>query len=131
MTSLPRRRSRPRMGIRQPSVIRCAAHLQFVRGFECAIKGRNGHTCDGKIEACHVRTGTNGGTGMKPGDEWCIAMCSWAHREQHRMGEVAFEKEYGIDMKAIAEKTAAKSVALTKYRRERMADASPERTDGN
>ena len=121
--NLPRRRTRPKMGLRQSSVVRCPAHLQFVRGFRCSIEGKGGHTCEGKIVAAHVRTGTNGSMGKKPGDEWTISLCWWAHLEQHRIGEAAFEREYEIDMKAIAEKLAARSKHL-----KRMASAN--RTEG-
>ena len=54
------------------------------------------------IEVAHVRTGTNGGMGMKPGDMWTISLCRNCHSEQHRIGEQSFEKKHGIDMKEIA-----------------------------
>lgn len=109
----PQKRKRAKMGVRESSVVRCPSHLKWVRGHECCIAGRFrsgtpqepqlvGHTCEGRIEAMHVRCGTNGGTALKPGDEWTIPGCSAAHRYQHQIGEPAFERAYGIDMKAIA-----------------------------
>lgn len=53
-----------------------------------------------------MRSSKAGGTGLKPGDEWTIPLCSvdvprgieGHHREQHRLGERAFGAKYGIDM---------------------------------
>jgi len=61
------------------------------------------------IEAAHVRTGTEGGMGIKPGDDWVISLCSYHHQRQHMIGEAAFERSHGIDMKALAREFAAKS----------------------
>lgn len=57
------------------------------------------------IEVAHVRTGTDGGMGMKPGDYWTISLCggpNGCHALQHRIGEPEFEKRFGIDMKMLA-----------------------------
>lgn len=102
MTFLKRRKPEP-MGTRESVQIRSPGHLAWVRGFECSVINRRAaHECFGRSEAAHVRTGTDGGTGLKPGDNWVIPLCSEAHREQHQIGEAAFERLYGIDMKAIA-----------------------------
>ena len=50
-----------------------------------------------------MRNGTDGGTGMKPSDRWTISLCHNCHANQHHMGEIAFEKAHGIDMKKLAE----------------------------
>ena len=74
--------------------------------------------CDGMpIEAAHVRTGTDGGAGMKPSDRWAISLCSAHHREQHQVGETEFELRRGISMKALAEEFFAKSPHRRKYPR--------------
>lgn len=104
---IPKRRKPQPMGVREPDVIRSPSHLAWVRGHECAV-GRL-PTCSSRIEAAHVRTGTDGGMSMKPGDNWAIPLCSWHHSTQHRIGESAFEQEYGVDMKAIAQALWAKS----------------------
>lgn len=94
------------------SRIRSVGHLRFVRGHVCAVNG-----CGNRgIEAAHVRCGTGGGTSLKPGDDWTISLCRDHHAEQHRIGEPAFEKKYGIDMKALAQEFAAKSPALRRAR---------------
>jgi hypothetical protein len=61
------------------------------------------------IECAHVRTGTDGGTGLKPSDRWAISLCRDHHREQHRIGERAFERRYNIDLYELALEFARKS----------------------
>lgn len=55
------------------------------------------------MECAHVRTGTDGGTSMKPSDKWTISLCKDCHTEQHAVGEASFQAAYGINMKALAE----------------------------
>lgn len=57
----------------------------------------------------HVRTGTDGGTGIKPSDRWTIPGCAKHHRRQHDVGEAAFEIETSRDMKELARHYWAKS----------------------
>lgn len=97
-----RKRKRPKMGVRKPSQFRSLEHLRFVRLQPCNISGSMGHCCIGPMQACHVRTGTDGGAGVKPSDYHTISLCAGAHAEQHSIGESAFEKRYGIDMRNIA-----------------------------
>lgn len=105
--SLPKRRKPQPMGLREAPQVRCASHLQWVRGHFCTVIGEG---CDGsKIEAAHVRSSLDGGVGLKPGDQWTIPLCGWHHREQHQIGESAFERKYKINMRAIAEGLAARS----------------------
>jgi len=40
--------------------------------------------------------------GIKPSDKWVISLCLFHHRQQHQIGEGAFEQKYGIDMKELA-----------------------------
>jgi hypothetical protein len=86
------------------SMIRSPAHLKFVRGFCCSVAVKHGDSCGGKIEAAHVRIGTDGGTSLKPSDCWALPLCSVHHAEQHRIGERSFETKYSINMKSLAEK---------------------------
>jgi hypothetical protein len=99
MTSLPKRRKSKPMGCNSAPQIRSSSHLAWIRGFDCAA---NDGTCSIRMEAAHVRTGTDGGTALKPGDNWTIPLCSLHHGEQHAKGERWFEAQYKIDMKAIA-----------------------------
>jgi hypothetical protein len=64
-----------------------------------------------------VRNGTDGGTGLKPGDQWAISLCSAHHREQHQTGEVSFAMKHGIDLLALAREFAARSPHRDKLRR--------------
>lgn len=118
MSFLPKRRKRERMAHKDETVIRCAGHLQFVRGFVCSVwrVSGNNEPCSGNIEAAHVRTETDGGTGMKPSDCWAIPLCHEHHREQHQIGEPAFERKYGIKMREIAASLWDKSNPGKRYR---------------
>lgn len=101
----PKRRTRPRMmAPKEDAPIRCQSHLKWVRGFACSCSEIDPAGCDGKIEAAHVRRGTDGGIGSKPGDNWTLPLCSGHHAEQHRIGEQSFEKKYRLSMKQIAER---------------------------
>lgn len=109
MALIPARRKPPKSGIARAPERSFPQHLAWLRGFDCSIAGKDGHVCSGRIEAAHVRRGTEGGTSLKPTDFHAIPLCSAAHAEQHRLGEVSFERRYGIDMKAIAEGMAKRS----------------------
>lgn len=58
-----KRRQRPKMGVRQSTVIRSDRHRQWVKGFECLIAGKLGHVCWGKMDPHHVRKGSHTGMG--------------------------------------------------------------------
>lgn len=92
------------MAPKPDSPIRCQGHLKFVRGFNCVCSEIDPSGCGGKIEAAHVRRGTDGGIGSKPGDNWTYPGCSEHHAEQHRIGEQSFEKKYRLNLKQIAER---------------------------
>ena len=100
--SLPQRISRKsdkaEAGRRSP------AHRAWVRGFACTACGSTT-----AIECAHVRNGTDGGTGMKPSDRWCISLCRDCHHNQHALGEPSFERLHSINMKALAAEFFAKS----------------------
>jgi hypothetical protein len=97
---IPKRRKPTKMNCNSAPQIRSAGHLKWIRGHECAVCG--GFPLGYPIEAAHVRTGTDGGMGVKPGDNWTLPLCSHHHRNQHLIGEAEFEAIFGIDMKAIA-----------------------------
>jgi hypothetical protein len=44
-----------------------------------------------------VRTGTDGGVGMKPGDRYAVPLCTACHAKQHRVGELTFWSALRID----------------------------------
>lgn len=96
---IPKRRKPEKLRLREAPQIRNASHLKWIRGHECSVKGVS---CFGRIEAAHVRTGTDGALSVKPSDCWTIPLCSFHHADQHRAGEAAFQRIFGIDMKKIA-----------------------------
>ena len=106
-----RRRKHPKSGIERVPKREFPAHRAWVRGFMCLVasQGKNPTACGGKSEAAHVRLHTDGGTGLKPHDRHCVPLCSTHHREQHNIGEDAFEKKYGFRMAICAERLARMS----------------------
>jgi hypothetical protein len=77
----------------------------FVRKGRCEVHGRGDHICfrvDGKVVIEFAHCGVDKGVGVKCADEWGIALCHSAHREQHDIGWKRFEKKYGIDRLKIA-----------------------------
>lgn len=112
-----KRRSFANPRTKEETRVRSPGHLSWVRGFSCCVEGRNEPGCGGKIEAAHVRTGTDGGTGLKPGDNWVIPLCGIHHSRQHQLGETSFERFYGISMKAIAADLWQKSPHRIKHER--------------
>lgn len=95
--SLPRRRKVAKSGIRE---IRreFPRHRRFVRSHECSVPNCQ----DAPIEFAHVRSAANAGTSLRPHDAFAISLCASHHREQHNIGQPAFERKYNIDMMTLA-----------------------------
>lgn len=114
---LPRRIPKP---AKRASRWRSQAHCNFVRSHHCCAP-----MCGGMpIEVAHVRIGSGAGVGQKPDDWNTISLCRDCHRLQHRIGEKAFEKRYGIDMTAMAAdfaKASPKRHEIEQVQREREA----------
>jgi hypothetical protein len=68
------------------------AHLSFVRQLSCVACGKAAPS-----DAAHVRTGTDGGVGNKPGDRYAVPLCTACHAKQHWIGELAFWSALRID----------------------------------
>lgn len=103
-------KKKERMNLREPSVIECQGHRQWIRGRACALASLPGHQCSGPIECMHVRSGTDGGGAQKPSDFWCFPGCKFGcHLPQTVEGEPAFERLHKISMKALARQYAAQS----------------------
>lgn len=47
--------------------------------------------------------------GEKPSDKWAISLCWLHHRASHSRGEMSFESDYNLDLKALAGEFARKS----------------------
>ena len=81
------------------------AHRAWVRKHYCSVPGCKRMP----IECAHVRSGTDGGMGMKPSDKWTISLCEHHHLEQHAIGEAAFEVRYDISLIELAREFARRS----------------------
>jgi hypothetical protein len=74
------------------------AHLAWLRTQPCCVP-----TCTNmNIQAHHVRSAANSGTGLRPPDSSAVAMCRVHHHEGHSTGWRTFEAKYGIDLAALA-----------------------------
>ena len=76
----------------KPNLLRRVRHLAFVRQLPCVACGKAPPS-----EAAHVRTGTDGGVGVKPGDRYAVPLCAACHAKQHRIGELTFWSALRID----------------------------------
>src|SRR5262245_18570134 len=70
---------------RKPDFHRRVQHLAFIRQLPCVACGKAAPS-----EPAHVRTGTDGGIGMKPGDRYAVPLCTACHGIQHRVGDLTF-----------------------------------------
>ena len=76
----------------KPDLRRRVQHLAFVRQLPCVACGKAAPS-----EAAHVRTGTDGGVGVKPRDRYAVPLCAACHAKQHRIGELTFWSALSID----------------------------------
>ena len=110
MTTRLKRRKPKRMGVREDRNLRHPKHCQFVRGYPCSVPGCKSD----RIEAAHfdgpIPDEDRGGMGKKDHDKWVLPLCGDTHHpEYHSLGWRRFERKYGIDTHAIAERHAAMS----------------------
>lgn len=116
---VPKKRERRRSGIARAPQREWPRHRAWIRRHDCSVPNCAGAK-EWPAECAHVRTGTDGGTAIKPSDWWTLPLCAAHHVQQHAMGERAFEREYRIDMKRIALSLARQSpdVEMRKAMRE-------------
>lgn len=105
--ALPPKRSRQRSGIMRGPQREWPKHRRFVRSHGCCVPGCQ----DGPIEAHHMRSSANAGTGLKPHDRFLVSLCAAHHRELDDVsgGIETFQRRYGIDLWALAEEFARRS----------------------
>ncbi len=103
---LPPKRVRPKFGIPHGIKREWPRHRAFLRRHRCVV-GRI--DCSDQIEVAHVRSAANSGTGLKPGDFHAVPLCVECHRLQHQIGQPEFEKQFGIDLLALAAEFARQS----------------------
>jgi hypothetical protein len=72
-------------------------HLQWLRGRPCAIAGREGHVCEGKVEASHSDADGTKGMSLKSADFHAVPLCSAAHRELHQTGLQTWQAKYKVN----------------------------------
>ena len=89
-----RRRGRPRFRGYQ----RNEPYRQWVRQQGCILSGQ--HECWGLIECCHVVS--RGAGGIDEGNVY--PCCSRGHGMQHQMGIGSFERRYGVNLAATAQR---------------------------
>ena len=77
--------------IPKPFTWKSKKYLDYIRNQPCVI-------CGHKSEAHHVRKSSNSGTAKKPGDYWCIPICTLHHSELHHFGFNTFLKNHNIDL---------------------------------
>ena len=93
-----------RRGVKQPAAMAVSA----AKGTDCVPGCRR----QSLIEAHHVRRAGTSGTGVKPGDEWCVPLCFVHHNDLHRRGETTCTTEWGIDLEYTATRIATASRLL-------------------
>jgi hypothetical protein len=81
----------------KPNLRRQVHHVAFVRQLPCVACGKAAPS-----DAAHVRTGTDGGVGIKPGDRYAVPLCTACHAKQHRVGELTFWSALRIDPLSVA-----------------------------
>lgn len=99
---LPKRRERQRSGIQRAPRRVWPRHERWIRSLTCSVLACPSAVELIPIECAHVRTGTDGGTSIKPSSWWTLPLCRECHHIQHHIGEAEFEKRNAIDMKRIA-----------------------------
>lgn len=104
-TPIPRKRAKPR----RVSVVRSPEYREYVRTICCTICEKLCRTCGGKCIGqgdcvgvwCDAAHTTNNGMSSKGGDDTCAPLCR-VHHAEYDADRKAFERKYGVDMKAVA-----------------------------
>lgn len=91
--NLPRRRPRPKMGVKQSSVIRDRAYLDWLRTQPCIFTGRRGSELEA-VDPAHIG---QAGMGMKAGDDLALPITHGIHAKMHAEGEIATFRELAPD----------------------------------
>ena len=84
-------------------------HLVWIKKQRCLLDNGGPCHCGGAVDAHHVRNGTDGGTGLKPHDRWCVPLCRQHHDQLHREGWRSFERLYNVNLRSEALSLAKRS----------------------
>ena len=98
VTTLPRKRKPPKMGVQIPLKRIWPRHRRWVRAHGCCVPD----CCGSEIEFAHLRCAANAGTAQKPHDAYGVSLCRDHHREQHSIGTARFSRNYQIDLWGLA-----------------------------
>jgi len=97
-TRLPKRRERPRMGVKDEVRRVFEGHRAFLRRHQCVIVGCS---TGSPIEVAHLRTAANSGTGLKPSDDSAVPMCAIHHHDSHARGHATVAAENGMTLEQL------------------------------
>ena len=83
------------------------AYQAFVRGYPCALAGRQAvdgrwHQCRGAVEFSHVKSRGAGGDDVGNGVPLCSGGHRWDAKAWHVMGPASFQRFWRIDLEEIA-----------------------------
>jgi hypothetical protein len=95
---LPRRRNRPKLGLRVPPQRVWPRHRRWVKSHGCCVPDCNAAS----VDFAHLRSASNAGKDQKPHDAFGVSLCRVHHIEQHCLGEETFSRRYGIDLWVLA-----------------------------
>jgi Putative HNHc nuclease len=96
--TLPNRRKRPKLGLREPIQKIWPRHRRWVRSHGCCVPD----CLASNVDFAHLRSAANAGTGQRPHDIFGMSLCRVHHDEQHRIGADLFGNKYGIDLWVLA-----------------------------
>jgi len=86
MLTLPRKLTRPKMGLRSPLQKIWPRHRRWVKSHGCCVP-----ECQAsRVDFAHLRSAANAGMAQKPHDMFGISLCRDHHGEQHSLGIDAF-----------------------------------------
>ena len=114
--TLPRRKSRPRMGLRESSVIRDRAFLDWLRTQPCIFTGLRGNDSEA-VDPAHIG---QAGMGMKASDDLALPVMHRMHLKMHSDGEIVVFRKTAPDwllremLRAYARQEYAKYLASEK-----------------
>ena len=81
------------MGIRESSVIRDRAYLDWLRTQPCILTGQRGNEHEA-VDPAHIG---QAGMGMKAGDDLALPILHSIHAKMHSMGEVVILRQFAPD----------------------------------
>lgn len=105
-------------------------YLAWIRKLPCAVTGRTA-----KVQAAHIRKGTDGSASKKPSDRWALPLSKTQHDIQHNKwngSEVSYWRAYGgikaakqlcMDLYAVKYDTQKAKLILLKFRIENVLNA--------